>query len=142
MKNTSEKFKERLRRPASNKQLTMLWMLFGISLLLDCLYVIYFSHQYNCSASQLLYVRDFNWISPVFGIVDLLIGYIIFKKTIIHINLNVYDFIFNGNANKRIRIVIPKIIRYDYHSVSKMLSVIVIATSLLSLAIDFVKFFI
>ena len=141
MKSTLKNFKERLRRPASTKQLTILWILLGLSFLADYLNVMFLSRQYNCTPKELLYVSGFYWLSPLFGLVDLIIGYIIFKKTIVYINLYVHDFVFNGNYNKPLRIVIPKIIKYDYHSISKMLSIIIMAISILSLASDIVKIF-
>lgn len=52
---------------------------------MDKIHCDYLASQYNCAVSELYSVVGFYWLSPVFGIIDLILGIMILLKS--HYNL-------------------------------------------------------
>lgn len=140
MKRTLKNLKEKWNCRTLREQLLVLWVSLGISFLLDELNCIFLTIQYNCRMEDLLYVTDFYWLSPVFGIVDLIIGILIFKKTFISLDITTYRFIFNLPNYTTFEFSVPVITRGISTLLSKGLSLFVIAISICSLMTDVVKF--
>lgn len=123
-------------RTRNEKELIVLWSSFIISFLLDEINCTYLAWQYNCSVSDLWKITDFYWLSPIFGIIDLLIGISIFRKVKVSSEIVVRQFVFNFSGKSFI-ISVPKINGLT----QKALSVIVIIISVCSLIGDIGKFF-
>lgn len=140
MKRTLKNLKEKWNCRTLREQLLILWILLGISFLLDELNCRFLTMQYNCRMEELLYVTDFYWLSPVFGIVDLIIGILIFKKTFISLDITIHRFVFNRPNYTTFEFSVPVITRGINTLLSKGLSLYVIAISICSLMTDVVKF--
>lgn len=144
MKKIMKSLKGKWNSRTVREQLFILWGLLLISFFLDGLNCKYLAMQYHCLEEDLALVTNFYWLSPVFGIVDLLLSILIFKKTILDLEfgkIHLYICPHFKTFEKDFEIVIPVIMRGANTLLAKVLSLYIMAVSICSLIIDLFKFF-
>ena len=105
------------------KAILALWCMFGVSLVIDMIYVYTTSIINRYPAKYSLWLSDFNWISVALGVVDLVLGIAIFKLTKIDVN----------NSSDQTKLILKLI--------SKSGAAFTIFVSISSLITDIIKFF-
>ena len=136
MKKTLKNLKEKWECRTIREQLEILWEILAISWLLDSMHCQILAMQYNCRMENLLYVTDFYWLSPVFGIIDLLLSILIIKKTRFRMRCVVYHIVFNH----KFEVSMP-VIKGIVASITKLLAIYIAICSCFSLLVDIFKFF-
>lgn len=114
------------------KAILALWCMFGISLIIDSIYVNVTSIINHYPAKYSLWFTDFNWISVTLGVVDLILGITIYKLT--EIDLNKF-------SNPETPVELSDAKKLILKAISKAGASFVIVVSVLSLLTDVVKFF-
>lgn len=136
MKKTLKNLKEKWNYRTEREKLAILWILLGISWILDSLHCQILAMHYNCQLEDLLLVMDFYWLSPVFGIIDLLLSILIIKKTRLRMHITIHHFVFNHAY-----VISVPVIRGARTLLEKGLAIYIAAISVVSLMIDALKFF-
>lgn len=139
MKKLMRGLKERWNERTVIEQILILWGIFAISLFLDATNCKWMAFIYNCDPEELLYTTEFYILSPIFGIVDLILGWCILKKAVANLKKEVYHIILNFGF-KVFEFDIPRGRQFLY-SMSATMSMLVIAISVCSLIVDVIKFF-
>ena len=114
------------------KTIALLWGLLLVSIILDSFHCNILALIYNCKVGELLYVSDFYFLSPIFGLVDLAIALIILKKSRVEESIQYCIMLYEKN-----QITIPVI----KHIAQIFLAIFVAGVSICSLIVDVIKFF-
>lgn len=131
-----EKFIERLR-------LKKLWTLVLLSLIADSFCCNYLAMTNHCKVSEIYEVVGVWWLSPIFGLFDLIIGLLILYKAL----QNYHEFL-NGNNCTTIKIPLTAKSHFLVENADKLIfklnlygGVFISAVSIASLILDVRLFF-
>ena len=114
------------------KAILALWCMFGVSLIIDYIYVHTTSIINHYPAKYSLYFSDFNWISVALGVTDLVLGIAIFKLTEIDLN---------KLSNPETPVELNDAKKLALKAICKLAASFVIVVSVMSIGVDIIKFF-